>query len=41
MADRIFVIHDGRIIEEGTDADLMDFAGTYARLFEQQAQNYR
>ncbi len=41
MADRIYVISDGSIIEHGTHEELMDSGGIYARLFEQQARNYR
>jgi ATP-binding cassette, subfamily B, bacterial len=41
MADRIYVIQDGRIVENGTHEELIEAAGTYAQLFEQQAQNYR
>lgn len=41
MADRIYVLKDGRIIEGGTHEDLIHYGGTYARLFETQAQYYR
>jgi ATP-binding cassette subfamily B protein len=41
MADRIFVLKDGRIIEGGTHEELVNVGGTYARLFETQAQYYR
>ncbi|MBI4767437.1 MAG: ABC transporter ATP-binding protein [Deltaproteobacteria bacterium] len=41
MADRIFVLKEGRIIEEGSHEDLMRMGGTYARLFETQARCYR
>jgi ATP-binding cassette subfamily B protein len=41
MADRIFVLKEGRIIEEGSHEDLMRTGGTYARLFETQARYYR
>jgi ATP-binding cassette subfamily B protein len=41
MADCIYVLEGGRIIERGTHADLMTRNGTYARLFEMQAQHYR
>ena len=41
MADRIFVIEDGHITEEGTHAELLARDGTYARLFTLQAESYR
>jgi ATP-binding cassette, subfamily B, bacterial len=41
MADRIFVLDQGRIIEQGPHAELIQLGGTYARLFEVQAQSYR
>ena len=40
-ADRIYVMDKGRIIEEGSHEDLMDFEGRYAELFELQARAYR
>jgi ATP-binding cassette subfamily B protein len=41
MADRIFVLEGGKIIESGTHDELVRLGGTYARLFETQAQYYR
>ncbi len=41
MADRIFVVENGQISEEGSHADLLDQNGTYARLFTLQAESYR
>lgn len=41
MADRIFVIDDGRITEQGTHAALLAANGTYARLFTLQAESYK
>jgi ATP-binding cassette subfamily B protein len=41
MADRIFVIDDGRISEQGTHGELLALGGTYARLFTLQAESYR
>ncbi|HEV3279737.1 MAG TPA: ABC transporter ATP-binding protein [Terriglobia bacterium] len=41
MADRILVLEDGRIAEEGSHADLMASAGRYSEMFEMQAASYR
>jgi ATP-binding cassette subfamily B protein len=41
LADRIFVLADGQIIERGTHEELVLSRGRYARLFELQAQHYR
>jgi ATP-binding cassette subfamily B protein len=41
MADRIYVLKDGSITEGGTHEELIHRGGTYARLFETQAQYYR
>ena len=40
MADRILVLEDGRIVEEGTHDELVAAGGRYAHLFELQAQGY-
>ncbi|MFI6481933.1 ABC transporter ATP-binding protein [Nonomuraea sp. NPDC050663] len=40
MADRIVVIEEGRIAEQGAHADLLASGGTYARLYTAQAQAY-
>jgi ATP-binding cassette subfamily B protein len=41
MADRIYVLDGGKIVETGTHDDLIQKNGTYAQLYEIQAQNYR
>lgn len=41
MADRIYVLEGGKIIESGAHNELVYNRGAYAQLFETQAQNYR
>jgi ATP-binding cassette subfamily B protein len=41
MADRILVLEDGRIREQGTHQQLVALGGRYAELFELQAAGYR
>ena len=41
MADRIFVVDRGQIVEQGTHDDLMRQQGLYATLFLTQAQHYQ
>ncbi len=41
MADRILVLHDGEILEQGTHEELLAIRGQYAELFELQAAGYR
>ncbi|WP_291389896.1 ABC transporter ATP-binding protein [Devosia sp.] len=41
MADRIVVLADGKVEEQGTHAELMANGGRYAELFELQASGYR
>jgi ATP-binding cassette, subfamily B, bacterial len=41
MADLIIVLHDGRISEAGSHAQLIAKGGRYAALFELQARGYR
>jgi ATP-binding cassette subfamily B protein len=40
-ADRIYVLHDGEVVEEGSHDELVDLGGRYAELFELQAAAYR
>jgi ATP-binding cassette subfamily B protein len=41
MADRIVVLDEGRVVEEGSHADLVTRGGLYAELFSLQAEGYR
>lgn len=41
MAERIIVLEDGRISEQGSHSQLMARGGTYAGMFELQAASYR
>ena len=41
MADQIIVIQDGRIIEHGNHAQLLQQEGHYAHLFALQARGYQ
>ncbi len=41
MADHIAVLEDGRIVERGSHAELLNLGGRYATLFEMQAGRYR
>ena len=39
-AERILVLEDGRIIEDGTHMELMSISGRYANLYSAQAESY-
>jgi len=41
MADRIYVLQQGRIVEQGSHRELMDLNGYYARLYSAQAAHYQ
>jgi ATP-binding cassette subfamily B protein len=41
MADRIVVLENGKIAEQGAHDQLMSLGGRYATMFEMQASNYR
>lgn len=41
MADKIMLLHDGRIVEQGSHAELVALDGRYAGLYRQQVEQYR
>lgn len=41
MADRIYMLSDGEIIEEGSHEELMERDGKYAEMFRMQAEKYQ
>ena len=41
VADRIVVLESGRVVQEGTHAELAGMTGLYSRMFEAQAGGYR
>jgi ATP-binding cassette, subfamily B, bacterial len=40
VADRVYLLEDGRLTEQGTHEQLMELAGTYCGMFHRQAENY-
>jgi ATP-binding cassette subfamily B protein len=40
LADRVFLMENGRLLEIGTHAELMAKDGKYAAMFRRQAENY-
>jgi ATP-binding cassette subfamily B protein len=41
MADRIVVLHEGKLLEHGTHEELLAAGGQYSELFQLQASGYR
>lgn len=41
MADRIILIHNGRVAEDGSHDQLLKNNGTYAKMFEMQSRRYK
>ena len=41
MADKIYLLEQGEIVEEGTHTELMELGGKYAEMFTMQAEKYR
>ncbi len=41
MADKIYLLEQGEIVEEGSHAELMELGGKYAEMFAMQAEKYR
>jgi ATP-binding cassette, subfamily B, bacterial len=41
MADHIYLVENGKIVESGSHDELIGYGGKYAQLFERQAQHYR
>ena len=41
MADRIIVLDDGKVVEDGSHSDLIRLGGRYSEMFELQAASYR
>lgn len=41
IADRIFFLERGQVLESGTHDELMEQNGKYARMFQLQAKNYK
>ena len=40
-ADMVFMLEEGRLIEQGTHGELMEQNGKYAHMYQMQAKNYQ
>jgi ATP-binding cassette subfamily B protein len=40
-ADRVYVLHEGKVVEAGTHSELVAAAGRYAEMYTMQAEAYR
>ncbi|GHU36850.1 hypothetical protein FACS1894105_07940 [Clostridia bacterium] len=40
LCDTVFVLENGRMVERGSHAELIERNGKYAELFEKQAEQY-
>lgn len=40
LADKIYLLEQGKIIEEGSHKELMELDGKYAQMFKLQAKSY-
>ena len=40
MADKIYLLENGQVLEEGTHLELMKKGGRYSEMFLRQAENY-
>lgn len=38
--DKVFMLENGRLIEEGSHRQLMELDGSYAQMYKKQAMNY-
>jgi ATP-binding cassette subfamily B protein len=41
LADRIYVLDDGQVVEQGTHQELLQRDGHYTKLYSSQAAHYR